>query len=132
MILFSVGDKTFESLQITKFVIHTDIMDGEGTGRTQGSGLPLFRDPAGTFKQIELEISSPMTNNQEFTDLLNILDNFGAEDFKTVSFVAPFGMITQEMYSSSYTLGALRIQSDGTMLFEPLRIKFIAKKAFKV
>lgn len=132
IVLFSIGNETFQSLDVTKFNYSVEILDGPGTGRTQSEGWEMFRQPQGTIKNIEIEIAMPLSTNPEFIRLLEILDGFGETDFKTVTFLTPSGTITQDMYAGSYNMGAsvIRYRNGTTIsIWDVLRIKFIAKKA---
>lgn len=126
--IFTIGTDTFETLIVSKYRFYAEILDGPGSGRTQADGWPMVRDPQGVIKNVDLEIAQPTSRNEEFLKLLRILDGFGKKDFEIVSFVIPSGTIVQPMYGASYELGMIRQLSDGTTLWEPLTVRFRAKK----
>lgn len=135
ILLFSIDNEAFPSLNVMRWKYFGDIQDGSGTGRTEAAGQPLFRDPAGTFKNIEMEIAQPQSDNPEFMRLLDILDSFGLVPFRSVKLLMPWGHITQQMYSSSYSMEANAIREydvEIVQYFSPLRIKFIAERAYLI
>jgi len=131
MIVLSIDGREFNSLPILKYNISAEILDGAGTGRTQSVGWEMFRDPQGVIKNVDGEIglSENSSDNNDFIDLLAVFDGFGINDFRTVSFITPSGIITQEMYGASYKLSLERVTRDGVSYWGTLQFKFIAKKA---
>lgn len=126
--VFTIGTHTFETLVVSNYRFYAEILDGPGSGRTQAEGWPMVRDPNGLIKNVDLEIWMPDSTNPEFLNLLRILDNFGKKDFEIVSFVIPAGVIVQPMYGASYEMGMRRLNTDGSSLWEPLTVRFRAKK----
>lgn len=129
--ILSIDGREFTKLPVLKYNLSTEILDGQGSGRTQAPGWPMFRDPNGIIKNIDGEIGLPANNsdNSDFITFLAAMDSFGEIDFRTVSFVTPSGTITQEMYGASYKLKLKRVIRDGKTYWGIIPFKFIAKKA---
>lgn len=129
MTTFTINGRAF-SLPVLKFLISAEILDSEGTGRMQSYGWPMFRDPQGVIKNIEMELGlTNSSNDPDFIALLRELDDFGQTDFKTITFITPAGPLTQEMYGASYQVEAKRFERNGVTFWGTLPVKFIAKRA---
>jgi len=131
MTVLSIDGKTFGSLPVFEFSIDTQILDGDGTGRMQAFGWPMFRDPNGVIKNISGRIGLPnnASNNSDFIDFIAAMDRFGTQDFATVTFHTPSGTISQKMYGASYRVEAKRFTDNGITYWGSIPFQFVAKEA---
>ena len=131
--IFSINGREYRSLAVIGFNLKVDVIDGEGSGRTQSEGLPMFREPRGTFKNFDVTLGlTNSSKNGDFIHILSTLDDFGKTDFKQMSFATPSGKITQEMYATKYALSMKRIKVDGVTYWGSLKISCVAKAAIIV
>lgn len=131
--LWSLDGRTYDNIPVIEFEFFAEILDGSGTGRMQAIGWPMHRQPEGTIFNVSMVVGIPQANtnsNPDFVHLINTLNSFGQDDFKTVSFISPMGIITQEMYSPSYSIKMKRITRDGVTYWGTLPVQFIAKQAY--
>jgi len=128
---FSIDNRIY-GIPVLRFILYAETLDGEGSGRMEGYGWPMFRDPQGTIKNIDMELGlTNSSQNNDFIHLLSILDDFGNTDFRTVSFLTPSGLITQKMYNASYQIEAKRFERNGITYWGTLPVKFRAEKAIE-
>lgn len=132
--LWSLDGYEYKTLPFVSFQFRYEILDGAGTGRTQGVGWEMFRQPEGTIYNFSGTVGAMTTNNgqnEEFAHLVNTLASFGKDDFKPVSFITPhLGIITQDMYSPSGIADLLGMSQHGIDYWGSLSMTWIAKKAY--
>lgn len=131
--VWSLDGREYTDIPILSFKWQYEILDGQGTGRTQAIGWEMFRQPEGTIFNVSMTagiLNSNSTKSDNFKHLINTLVSFGKYDFKPVSFVTPIGIITQDMYSPSGELEMGRFTKDGVSYWGTFPIVFIAKKAY--
>ncbi len=125
MIVFSIDGRAY-NLPVVKFELSTEILDGEGSGRMQT--WEMFREPMGLIKNIEMEVGlTNASDNPDFLQLIDALDSFGTVPFRTVAFLTPRGLISQEMYGASYKISAVRFSRGGVSYWGSVPVKFVAK-----
>ena len=96
---FIIDGESFNDTHIIEFSPSYEILDGEETDRTQGEGWPMVRAPEGTIVNIDkITFGSTTSDNPDFGKLIRALASFGVYDFKTVQFMTPIGLISQDMY----------------------------------
>ena len=136
MAIFIMGiDGTqYPSLPVIRYESPVEILDGPGSGRMQGVGWPMFRDPQGYSENISLTLGLPYNSNSnaEYVDLIEKLKSFGTIDFLPVTFITPSGPITQKMYSASFNRILRRITHDNVSYWGVLDIDFVAQRGKKL
>lgn len=130
---WSLDGHNYRTLPFFNFELQYEILDGQGTGRTQAIGWEMFRQPEGTIFNFSGTVGIKNTNNsenEEFKHLFNTIVGFGTYDFKPVSFITPIGLITQDMYSPSGKLSLGKLERNGVSYWGTFPMVFIAKKAY--
>lgn len=131
--IWSLDGRTYTDLPVITFNHPYQVLDGSGTGRMNGIGWTMHRQPEGTILNVSMTIGILETNNSQnksFVHLYNALIGFGTYDFKPVSFVTPIGTIHQDMYGPSGSLEMKRITKEGVTYWGTLSVEFIAKEAY--
>lgn len=133
--LFAIDGHEYINLPITSYQPYYSVVDGEGTDRMQAEGFPMFRDPAGTFINLQITLGGAVIDGQEeeFKKLVKVLKSYGRDQFHSISHLDPDdGIITQNMYCTSTKFDLQRVTRWGEMYWKPLSLSFVAEKAYFV
>jgi len=130
---FKIDGRAFPDMPVISPDISYEILDGEGSGRMEGEGWPMFRDPQGCIINADIVCGLPLNHyqNRDFVDLIEILKDFGSTDFRAVTLATPSGIITQDMYSATFKISGRKVYRDGVMYWGTLPVQFRAREGFK-
>lgn len=129
--ILKVEDYQYD-LPVTDFKLKLEILDGEGTGRTLGSGWPLFRAPEGTIINVTVTFGAPINRNRgDFIKLYQDMKSFGKVEFKNITFMTPDGPITQSMYGVAGEIVAKRFVKNNETYWAAFSCEFVAKEAYE-
>lgn len=127
--IFSLDGREYTQIDIIDYIIKLETLDGEGTGRSRAGGWPLIRDPQGQIINLNLEFAGIDSTKSDFAHLWKTCRSMGKVDFVPVKFLDPLGeIISQKMYLVASELSYRRIQRDGKIFTNSLKVAFIAEK----
>ena len=128
--IFKLNGLEYKKLPITNYSVKMETLDSEATGRTKAFGWPMIRDPEGTIINLALEFAGTFSAQEpEFTHLWNVCNSMGREEFADVEFLSPAGhVISQKMYLVMSELRYRRIEKNGVIYTDAIRVSFIAEK----
>lgn len=131
--VFKIDGYEFKNLPITSFEPAMAVTDGSGTGRTAAERQPMFRDPAGTFWNLKINLGGVVISGQEaeLERLVNILESYGREQFHSITMrIPPNRIITQNMYCTSASFSIKRVTRWGETFWSPVALSFVAEQAY--
>ena len=127
--IFALNNREYHNLHITSYAVKIETLDGEGTGRSRAYGWPIIRDMQGTIINLSLEFATSNSKEPDFVHLWQTCKSMGNTAFVMVKFIDPTGaFIEQKMYAVAAELKYKRIEHDGTVFTDALRVSFIAEK----
>ena len=92
----------------------------------------MVRAPEGAIVNIDkITFGNSIPDNPDFIELQRVLAGFGVRDFRTVRFMTPLGIVTQEMYvGGKVSVDLKRIDRDGRTYWGTITTKFTAQEAY--
>lgn len=127
--IFSLNGREYTRLHIISYVVKIETLDGEGAGRSKAYGWPMIRDPQGTIINLNLEFGTSNSKEPDFVHLWQTCKSMGSTEFATVKFIDPTGAtIEQRMYLVASELKYRRIERDGRVFTDAIKVNFIAEK----
>ena len=131
--IFSIDNREFPGLDIIGYTISLQTLDGEATGRSKATGWPMIRQPQGQITNLNLEFASTSSKNSDFAAMWRICKSMGSTEFVRVRFVDPLSeIIDQNMYIVASELKAKKIEQNGKVYTDSLRVSLIAEKGFMI
>ena len=127
--IFAIDGRELPRLHIINYSIKTETLDGEATGRTKAYGWPMIRDAEGQIINLAIEFATTNSKEPDFIYLWNVIRSMGNREFCSVKFVDPTGAtIQQNMYVVMSELRYRRIEKNGIIYTDSIRVAFIAEK----
>ena len=127
--IFAANGREYPRLHISNYAVKLETLDGEGTGRSRARGWPMLRDPQGTIINLNLEFAASSSTEPDFVHLWSLCKSMGRTEFAAVKFVDPTGaVIEQNMYIVAAELKYRRIERDGVVFTDALKVSLIAEK----